>query len=136
MALVPLNSCISSYPIGRERVKPGSSGKIVPGYTARIVDDDGNEVPDGEVGNLEVKGESMAAFYSGQHDKTKTSMWENGLNTEDRYYLDAEGLLLLLWQRDDMLKVGERLVSPIEIEKYAGCSHPAVLEIARGCQRG
>ena len=44
---------------------PGSSGKIVPGYTAMIVDYNGNEVPDGELGNLQVKGESMAAFYSG-----------------------------------------------------------------------
>jgi benzoate-CoA ligase len=110
-------------------VKPGSSGKIVPGYTARIVDDDGNEVPDGEVGNLEVKGESMAAFYSGQHDKTKTSMLGEWFNTGDRYYLDAEGYYYFCGRGDDMLKVGERLVSPIEIENML-VSHPAVLEIA------
>jgi benzoate-CoA ligase len=110
-------------------VKPGSSGKIVPGYTTRIVDDDGNEVPDGEVGNLEVKGESMAAFYSGQHDKTKTSMLGEWFNTGDRYYLDAEGYYYFCGRGDDMLKVGERLVSPIEIENML-VAHPAVLEIA------
>ena len=70
-------------------VKPGSSGKIVPGYYAKIVDDNGVEVPDGEVGNLWVKGESMAAFYYGQHDKTKSVMLGEWFNTKDRYYRDA-----------------------------------------------
>jgi acyl-coenzyme A synthetase/AMP-(fatty) acid ligase len=50
-------------------VKPGSSGKIVPGYTARIVDDEGNDVPDEDVGTLLVKGESIAAFYCRHHDE-------------------------------------------------------------------
>ncbi len=54
-------------------IKPGSSGKLVPGYRARIVDDNGNEVPDGEIGTLQVEGESVMAYYYRHHDKTKTS---------------------------------------------------------------
>jgi benzoate-CoA ligase len=110
-------------------VKPGSSGKIVPGYTAKIVDDDGSEVPDGEVGNLQVQGESMAAFYHRQHDKSKSSMLGEWFNTGDRYYRDSEGYYYYYGRGDDMLKVGSVQVSPIEIES-ALVSHPAVQEIA------
>jgi benzoate-CoA ligase family protein len=110
-------------------VKPGSSGKVVPGYHARIVDDDGNEVPDGEVGTLQVKGESTAAYYYRHHDKTKTSMLGEWFNTGDKYYRDAEGYYYYCGRGDDMLKVGGIWVSPIEVED-ALVSHPAVLEAA------
>jgi benzoate-CoA ligase family protein len=110
-------------------VKPGSSGKILPGYTAKIVDDNGNDVPDGEVGNLQVKGESMAAFYYRQHDKTKTSMLGEWFNTRDKYYRDTEGYYYYCGRGDDMLKVGGIWVSPIEIEDTL-MSHSAVLETA------
>jgi len=110
-------------------VKPGSSGKIVPGYTARIVDDMGNEVSDDELGNLQVKGESMAAFYYRQHDKSKNSMLGEWFNTGDKYYRDHEGYYYYCGRGDDMLKVGGIWVSPIEIEDTL-MSHPAVLEAA------
>ncbi|MBW1973465.1 MAG: benzoate-CoA ligase family protein, partial [Deltaproteobacteria bacterium] len=67
-------------------VKPGSSGKIVPGYSARIVDDEGKDLPDGEIGTLLVKGESIAAFYWRHHEKTKKSMLGEWFNTGDKYY--------------------------------------------------
>jgi benzoate-CoA ligase family protein len=110
-------------------VKPGSSGKIVPGYQARIVDDKGNDVPDGEVGNLQVKGESTAAYYYRHHDKTKSSMLGDWFNTGDKYYRDAEGYFYYCGRGDDMLKVGGIWVSPIEIEDTL-ISHPAVREAA------
>ncbi len=110
-------------------VKPGSSGKIVPGYTVRIVDDNGDEVPVGDVGTLQVKGESTAAYYYRHHDKTKTSMVGEWFNTGDKYYRDAEGYFYYCGRADDMLKVGGIWVSPIEIEN-ALISHPAVLEAA------
>jgi benzoate-CoA ligase len=110
-------------------VRPGSSGKVVPGYTAKIVDDDGNEVPDGEVGNLQVKGESMAAFYHRQHDKSKSAMLGEWFNTGDRYYRDSDGYYYYYGRGDDMLQVGGIQVSPIEIENTLA-SHPAVQEIA------
>jgi benzoate-CoA ligase family protein len=110
-------------------VKPGSSGKIVPGYQARIVDDKGDEVPDGEIGTLQVKGESIAAYYYRHHDKTKTSMLGEWFDTGDKYYRDAEGYYYYCGRGDDMLKVGGIWVSPIEVED-ALISHPAVLEAA------
>ena len=110
-------------------VKPGSSGKIVPGYLAKIVDDKGREVPDGEVGNLQVKGESTAAYYYRHHDKTKASMLGQYFNTGDKYYRDADGYYYYCGRGDDMLKVGGIWVSPIEIED-ALVSHPAVKEAA------
>jgi len=110
-------------------VKPGSSGKMVPGYHARILDDDGEEVPDGEVGTLQVMGESTAAYYYRYHDKTRTSMLGEWFNTGDRYYRDAQGYYYYRGRSDDMLKVGGIWVSPIEVED-ALVSHPAVLEAA------
>ncbi len=110
-------------------VKPGSSGKIVPGYHAKIVDDKGKELPDGEVGNLQVKGESTAAYYYRHHDKTKTSMLGDYFNTGDKYYRDEEGYYYYCGRGDDMLKVGGIWVSPIEIEDTL-ISHPAVREAA------
>jgi len=110
-------------------VKPGSSGKLVTGYRARIVDDNGDEVPDGEIGILQVLGESTAAYYYRHHDKTKTSMLGEWFNTGDRYYKDAEGYYYYRGRGDDMLKVGGIWVSPIEVEDSL-VSHPAVLEAA------
>jgi 4-hydroxybenzoate-CoA ligase len=110
-------------------IKPGSSGKLVPGYRARIVDDNGNEVPDGEVGTLQVEGESTAAYYYRHHDKTKTSMLGEWFDTGDKYYRDAEGYYYYRGRTDDMLKVGGIWVSPIEVED-ALISHPSVREAA------
>jgi len=110
-------------------IKPGSSGKIVPGYQARIVDGKGNEVPDGEIGTLQVEGESTAAYYYRHHDKTKTSMLGEWFDTGDKYYRDGEGYYYYCGRGDDMLKVGGIWVSPIEVED-ALVSHPAVLEAA------
>ncbi len=110
-------------------VKPGSSGKLVPGYRARIVDDNGNEVPDGEIGTLQVEGESTAAYYYRHHDKTKSSMLGEWFDTGDKYYRDAEGYYYYRGRSDDMLKVGGIWVSPIEVED-ALISHPAVREAA------
>jgi benzoate-CoA ligase family protein len=110
-------------------VKPGSSGKIVPGYSARIVDDEGRDLPDGEVGTLLVKGESIAAFYWRHHEKTKTSMLGEWFNTGDKYYRDGDGYYYYCGRGDDMLKVGGIWVAPVEVEDTL-MSHPAVLQAA------
>lgn len=110
-------------------VKPGSSGKVVPGYQARIVDDEGEEVPDGKIGTLLVHGESTALYYYRHSEKTKTSMLGEWFNTGDKYRRDAEGYYYYRGRSDDMLKVGGIWVSPIEVED-ALVSHPAVLEAA------
>lgn len=111
------------------KAKPGSSGQLVPGYAARIVDDKGQDLPDGDVGTLLVKGESIAAFYYRQHEKTTKSMLGEWFNTGDKYYRDSDGFYYYCGRGDDMLKVGGIWVSPIEIEDTL-MSHPAVLECA------
>jgi benzoate-CoA ligase family protein len=115
-------------------IKPGSSGKLVPGYQAKIVNERGNKVPVGEVGTLHVKGKSTALYYYRHSEKTKTSMLGEWFNTGDRYYRDTEGYYYYQGRGDDMLKVGGIWVSPIEVED-ALVSHPAVLEAAVVAER-
>jgi benzoate-CoA ligase len=110
-------------------VKPESTGKLLHGYTTKIVDDDGQELPDGEVGTLLVKGESTAALYWREPEKTKRSMIGEWFNTGDKYYKDKDGYYYYFGRGDDMLKVGGIWVSPIEVEDEL-VSHPAVLEAA------
>ncbi|HOP48268.1 MAG TPA: benzoate-CoA ligase family protein [Desulfobacteraceae bacterium] len=109
--------------------RAGTSGMLVPGYSAKIVDDEGKEVQEGEVGNLLVKGDSIAAYYWRHHEKTIKSMLGEWFNTGDKYYVDNEGYYYYCGRGDDMLKVGGIWVSPIEIEDTL-ISHPAVLRAA------
>lgn len=110
-------------------VQPGSSGKLVPGYSARIVDENGHDLPDDEVGTLLVRGDSIAAFYWRHASKTKTSMLGEWFNTGDKYRRDKDGYFYYCGRGDDMLKVGGIWVSPIEIEDTL-LMHPAVLQAA------
>ncbi len=121
-----LHTFISNQP---GQAKPGSSGKILNGYAARIVDERGQDLPDGEIGTLWVKGDSSAAYYYHQHEKTKQSMLGEWFNTGDKYMRDEEGYYYYRGRVDDMLKVGGIWVSPIEIEETI-IRHPAVLEVA------
>ncbi len=110
-------------------VRPGSSGRIVPGYEARIVDEEGRVLPQGEVGNLLIKGDSAAAYYWNKHQKTKETMLGEWVKTGDKYYQDPDGYFWYCGRSDDMLKVGGIWVSPVEVEN-ALIGHPAVLECA------
>ena len=107
--------------------KPGSSGQVTPAFEAKIVNDEGQEVPDGEVGNLLVKGDANAPYYWNKHEQTKTTMLGEWLKTGDTYYRDEEGYYWYCGRSDDMLKVGGLWVSPIEIENTL-LEHPSVLE--------
>jgi benzoate-CoA ligase len=109
------------------RAKPGSSGEVTPAFEAKIVDDDGRELPIGEVGNLLVKGDATAPYYWNKHEQTKRAMLGEWLKTGDTYYRDAEGYYWYCGRSDDMMKVGGLWVSPIEIENTL-MEHPAVLE--------
>jgi benzoate-CoA ligase family protein len=111
------------------RAKPGSSGEVTPAFQAKIVDDEGREVPTGEVGNLLVKGDANSPFYWNKHEQTKRTMLGEWLKTGDTYYCDAEGYYWYCGRSDDMLKVGGLWVSPIEIENTL-MEHPSVLEAA------
>jgi len=108
-------------------VVPGSTGKVVPGYEVRLVDEDGAIVPCGEIGTLQVKGDSLAAYYWNKHEKTKSSFLGHWFNTGDRFYQDEAGYLWYVGRTDDMLKVGGIWVSPIEVERTL-LKHDCVLE--------
>jgi benzoate-CoA ligase family protein len=108
-------------------IRPGSSGQVVKGYDARVLDDGGREVEEGEVGNLWVRGDSVCAAYWNQHEKTKDTIEGHWLRTGDKYTRDGDGYFWYCGRSDDMLKVGGLWVSPIEVEN-ALVAHPAVLE--------
>ncbi len=110
-------------------VRPGSSGHVVPGYEALLVDEDGHPVPRGEIGSLRVRGDSTMAFYWNQHDKTKETLLGPWIATGDKYRQDDDGTFWYCGRSDDMLKVGGIWVSPVEVEA-ALVRHPAVLEAA------
>ena len=110
-------------------VRPGSSGKPVAGYECHIVDDEGNAVPHGEVGNLHVKGETAALFYLHDPERSRQTFLGAWLNTGDKYTVDEDGYYWHAGRSDDMLKVGGIWVSPVEVESVL-VEHEAVLECA------
>jgi benzoate-CoA ligase len=111
------------------RVRPGSSGELVPGYDARIVDADGRNLPPGEIGDLLIKGESTCACYWNKQDQTRRTMLGEWIRTGDKYSRDEDGFFWYQGRSDDMIKAGGYWVSPAEVES-AIQSHPAVLECA------
>ena len=110
-------------------VRPGSSGQIIPGYEARIVDEHDQPVKVGEMGNLLIKGDSTCAYYWNQHEKTKATIQGEWIRTGDKYYCDADGYYWYGGRSDDMLKAGGIWVSPVEIEGVL-IDHEAVQECA------
>jgi benzoate-CoA ligase len=110
-------------------VKPGSSGKPVPGYELKILDEEGVPVEPGEAGDLYVKGDSALGFYWAQHEKTKRSVLGEWFFTGDRYRQDGDGDYWYEGRSDDMIKVSGLWVSPMEVEA-ALIEHPAVVESA------
>ena len=122
-----LHIFISNTP---EELKPGSSGKPVPGYEARILDEDGYPVEEPEeAGHLSVKGDSAAAYYWRNHEKTKDTMKGEWLFAGDTYRVDEDGFYWYEGRSDDMIKVSGLWVSPVEVENTLG-EHDAVSEAA------
>ena len=110
-------------------IRPGSSGVTVPGYEARILDDEGQPVVRGEVGHLYIKGDSICACYWNQHEKTKATINGEWIRTGDTYSQDQDGYFWHGGRSDDMLKVGGLWVSPTEVE-HVLIEHPSVQECA------
>jgi benzoate-CoA ligase len=119
-----LHMFISNRP---DAIRPGSSGLIVPGYEARLLDEAGAETPVGEIGNLWIRGDSVCACYWNQHEKTKNTIEGHWIRTGDKYTQDADGYYWYAGRTDDMLKVGGLWVSPVEVEN-ALVAHGSVLE--------
>lgn len=108
-------------------IRPGSSGLVVPGYEAAILDDEKQPVPEGEIGNLWISGDSTCAAYWNQPEKTRDTIQGRWIRTGDRYTRDADGYYWYCGRSDDMLKVGGLWVSPVEVEN-ALIAHDAVQE--------
>ncbi len=108
-------------------IRPGSSGQVVAGYEARILDNDRSPVAVGDIGNLWVKGDSVCAGYWNKHEKTQETIEGQWLRTGDKYTEDADGFFWYAGRSDDMLKVGGQWVSPVEVEN-AMLTHPDVQE--------
>ncbi|PYX74280.1 MAG: benzoate-CoA ligase family protein [Acidobacteria bacterium] len=110
-------------------VRPGSSGQIIPGYETKILDENGEPVKAGVIGNLLVKADSTCALYWNQHEKTKDTLEGHWVRTGDKYRQDEDGYFWYAGRSDDMLKVSGVWVSPVEIESVL-VEHPAVQEAA------
>jgi 4-hydroxybenzoate-CoA ligase len=121
-----LHIFISNYP---DDIRYGTSGKPVPGYDARIIDEHERPVADGEPGELVVRGDSSADGYWNQRAKTRRTFRGDWTYTGDTYVRDADGYYRFQGRSDEMLKVSGVWVSPFEVEE-ALISHPAVLEAA------
>ncbi len=112
-----------------DEVRYGTSGRPVPGYRVRVVDDKGAEVKPGEVGDLYISGPTSAAYYWNQREKTRSTFQGEWTKSGDKYTFDEQGIYTYAGRSDDMLKVSGIYVSPFEVEAALG-THEAVLEAA------
>ena len=110
-------------------VKPGSSGKILPGFEAKITDESGCPAAPNEIGDLWVKCDSLCASYWNQPEKTKRTFVDQWFRTGDKYRQDGDGFFWYAGRSDDLFKVHGLWLSPAEVES-ALLAHPAVLEAA------
>jgi acyl-coenzyme A synthetase/AMP-(fatty) acid ligase len=110
-------------------VKPGSSGRILPGFAAKIIDESGCLAAPNEIGDLWVKCDSLCAGYWNQPEKTKATFVDQWFRTGDKYRQDEEGYFWYAGRSDDTFKVHGLWLSPAEVEN-ALASHHTVLEAA------
>lgn len=119
-----------AYILGRPgEVVPGSVGKLLPGYEAKIADDEGRELPDGEIGVLMVKGPTSGLYYWHEHEKSKQTFRGEWVYTTDLFKRDGKGNYWFCGREDDLLKVSGIFISPLEIEKCIQ-AHPDVTDCA------
>ena len=111
------------------KVKPGSTGKGVPGYKLRIVDPENREVSPGTIGDLQVSGDSIAPYYWNRRQLTAERMLGPWFSTGDKFWMDEDGYYWYAGRSDDMFRVSGQWVSPFEVES-ALIEHECVLEAA------
>jgi benzoate-CoA ligase len=110
-------------------VRPGTSGRVIPGYEARVFGEGGAPLPPGEIGDLWVRGPSTFTGYYGDDERTAAAIRDGWVVTGDKYAVDADGFFRWAGRSDDMLKVGGAWVAPAVVEA-AVMAHPSVLECA------
>ena len=109
--------------------RPGTSGRPIPGYEVRVVDDEGQPCAADEIGNLVVSGESLMWGYWNRLQATRQALHGTAMHTGDKYRCDADGYFQFVGRKDDLFKVNGQWVSPLEIEDVLH-QHPQVLEVA------
>ncbi|WP_019876764.1 benzoate-CoA ligase family protein [Sporichthya polymorpha] len=121
-----LHIFLSNYP---GQVRPGTTGRAVPGYDLRLVDDEGNVVPPGTPGNLQIRGGSLTTGYWCRTETTRNAFVGEWMRTGDTYVQDEEGNYVCLGRSNDMIKAGGIWVSPAEVEACL-LQHPSVAQAA------
>jgi benzoate-CoA ligase len=107
----------------------GTTGTAVPGYEVELRDENGGPVPDGEVGDLYIKGPSAALMYWCNREKSRATFLGDWVRSGDKYRKLPDGCYVYAGRSDDMLKVSGQYVSPVEVEMVL-VQHDAVLEAA------
>ena len=120
---------LTYLPPERALDKEGSIGIPIPGVELRVMGSNGDEVPDGEVGELVASGENVTPGYLGEPDETAAILHDGWLWTGDLAYRDADGYFFHRGRTKEILKIGGRRISPIEIEEVVA-RHPDVDEAA------
>lgn len=110
-------------------VRPGTLGKVVPGFDVRVCDDEGRELSQGEVGWLWVRGDSRALGYWHEMEKTSSAFRGEWYVSGDMISRDADGYFTYCGRGDDMLKVSGKWLSPREVENCL-LQHPSIREVA------
>ncbi len=110
-------------------IRLGAAGKPVPGYQLRIVDEAGNNLPDGVPGRLLIKGQAVLRRFWADPERTARTIVDGWCDTGDTCVRDADGYYTYCGRSDDMFKVRGRWVSPFEVESTL-VQHPKVLEAA------
>jgi acyl-CoA synthetase (AMP-forming)/AMP-acid ligase II len=111
------------------RKRPDSVGKIAPGHELRIIDEGGNSLPPGKVGEVAVRGDYVFKGYWGMPEATSQKIRNGWLYTGDLGWLDEDGFLYLVGRKSDMIIRGGENIYPQEVENCLE-SHPSVEEAA------
>ena len=121
-----LHMVIASAP---GHVKAGSSGRVIPGFAAQLVDENGRPVAPNEIGDLLVQSDATCSCYWNQHERSKQTFSGEWFRTGDKYWCDEDGYFWYAGRANDLFKVNGLWLSPAEVESVL-ISHPAVREAA------
>ncbi len=121
-----LHIFLSNWP---DRVRYGTTGRPIPGYELKIVDEEDRPVRRGEIGDLMVSGPTSAAYYWNNRERCRATFIGRWTRTGDKYFEDEDGYYVYCGRSDDMMKVSGMYVSPAEVEA-ALLAHENVLEAA------
>lgn len=125
--LTEASSQVATALPGDAQGKPGTVGKPLFGTEVRVVDDEGRELPPGEIGELAVRGPQVMVGYYRNEEATTRTVRDGWLHTGDLGYVDADGDLFLVQRRSDLIVSGGENVYPAEVEAVLRV-HPAVAD--------